>query len=774
MLFRIKVQGIVQGVGFRPTVWRLARELKLGGEVLNDGEGVLIRVSGSEAQAQALVERLRSDAPPLARIDKIEIEGSNAREHFEGFSIRLSVGGAIRTSVGPDVAACAKCVAEIFTPIDRRHRYPFTNCTSCGPRFSIVERLPYDRANTSMAAFTMCAACRAEYDDPADRRFHAEPVACASCGPTVSLTGAPEVDGADEIDAAIQGIDAGRIIAIKGLGGYHLACDATNAQAVEALRRRKRRSNKPFALMARDLEVIRRYAHVTSVEGTLLASEAAPIVLLDAHEPETLPASIAPGLLLLGFALPYTPLHHLILARFDRPLVMTSGNLSDEPQCIDDGDARHRLAPIADHVLANDRRIVNRVDDSVVRVVAGAPHLLRRARGYAPASIGLPPGLEAAPDALAMGGELKSTFCLTKAGQAILSPHLGDLENAAVLAEFERSLGLLSELTEHEPAVVVTDLHAAYLSSQHGHRLAKERSLPVVAVQHHHAHVAACLAENGVPVNNPPVLGIVLDGLGLGDDGSIWGGEFLLADYRDYERLAFLKPVAMPGGTRAILEPWRSLYAHLEAAMGLAAFHKEFGTTALGAYLGSKPTETLAGMTRRRLNSPLGSSCGRLFDAVAAAVGLCPDAVSYEAEAAMRLEALAGPRRALNPTDEEGYPFATTGPASGPRCLDPAPMWLRLCRDLRDGASPQQVSDRFHAGLAHSVVRLAATLARARGARQIALSGGCFQNRRLAEDIIEGLQAEGLEVLFHGRVPANDGGLALGQVAVGAARLMAR
>jgi hydrogenase maturation protein HypF len=514
---------------------------------------------------------------------------------------------------------------------------------------------------------------------------------------------------------------------------------------------------------------------VSPAEEIALAGEAAPIVLLEARGAAALPAAVAPGLSLLGFALPHTPLHHLILADFDRPLVMTSGNLSEEPQCIDDDDARRRLAPITDGILAHDRRIVNRVDDSVVRIIAHAPRLLRRARGYAPTPIALPPGLEQGPDVLAMGGELKSTYCLTKGGQATQSPHLGDLENAAVLAEYERSLDLLSRLTEHDPAVVAVDLHGAYLSSQHGRRLAEERSLPLIAVQHHHAHVAACLAENGVPLSTEPVLGVVLDGLGLGDDGSIWGGEFLLADYCGYERMAFLKPVPVPGGTRAIVEPWRNLYAHLEAAMGMEALRAEFGATALAAYLGGKPIDTLAAMVRKRLNSPLGSSCGRLFDAVAAAVGLCSDAVTYEAEAAMQLEALAGvPGAATDNDNEAAYPFATSGSSAGPLWLDPTPMWWRLCQDLRDRISPRLISLRFHVGLARSVVGLASRLARMRGTGRIVLSGGCFQNRKLAEGIVQGLQAEGFDVLFHARVPANDGGLSLGQAAVAAARLLAR
>jgi hydrogenase maturation protein HypF len=778
MIFAIRIRGIVQGVGFRPAIWRVARDLNVAGEVLNDAEGVLIRIAAPEIGVDAFIDRLKADSPALARIDAIEVERLDQEIRFTEFSIGPSARGAVRTLIGPDVATCRLCLADVLAKTDRRYRYPFTNCTNCGPRFSIIERVPYDRANTSMACFDICAACRAEYEDPGQRRFHAEPIACPACGPRVRVIDArgqqAEEPGDKSVEAVVRLIAEGGIVAIKGVGGYHLACDATNAGTVEELRRRKQRYGKPFALMVRDVRVLRRYAHVDALEEDALASDAAPIVLLDAGGIERLPEAIAPGLSQLGFMLPYTPLHHLVMRAFDQPLVMSSGNRSEEPQCIDDGDAVRRLSSIADHLLVHDRRIVTRVDDSVVHVVAGAPRVLRRARGYAPASIKLPDGFERAPDILAVGGELKSTFCLIKDGQALLSPHLGDLENEVAWRGFEHALTLMSGLNEHDPAAVAVDLHPEYLASKHGRALAAARQLPLIEVQHHHAHVAACMAENGLALDGGPVLGIVLDGLGFGEDGTIWGGEFLLADYRRYERLGYFKPVAMPGGAQAVRQPWRNLYAHLEAAMGIDVFRAEFANTTLAAYLSRKPTATLAAMIGKGLNAPLASSCGRLFDAVAAALGLCADASRYEGEAAMQLEAALG-----RPTDEvspDGVPYdfaIAEGP--GAAGLDPAPMWWRLCRDLRSGVPAEIIARRFHCGLSAGVVSMAERVARNRhgggAGGRVALSGGCFQNRTLVEEVSRGLQEAGFVVLLHAKVPTNDGGLSLGQAAIAAARL---
>jgi len=762
-----RVRGRVQGVGFRPTVWRMARELGLAGEVLNDGEGVLVRVSGDPSRVAALLRRIERDPPPLAHIDSIE------RLRYSGqlpqeFRIAESIGGPARTQVAPDAALCGACAAELRDPGQRRYRYPFANCTHCGPRLSIVTAIPYDRATTTMAPFQLCAACAAEYRNPIDRRFHAEAVACPSCGPTASLVAlgqaeAPRDGGADAVEIAARLIAQGEIIAVKGLGGYHLACDATNIAAVSRLRRLKRRDAKPFALMARDLDVTRRYCAIDAVEERALTSVKAPIVLLRAIGPERLPEAVAPGLDTLGFMLPMTPLHLLLVDQFEQPLVMTSGNISDEPAVVEDAEACRQLAEIASFALMHNRAIANRVDDSVVRVMSGRPRVLRRARGYAPAPLRLPNGFENAPDLLAMGGELKATFCLVKDGQAILSQHQGDLENAATLDDYKKNRALFRSLFDHAPSAIVVDRHPEYLSSKLGRAEADTRALPLIDVQHHHAHVAACLAENGRPLHAPPALGIVLDGLGFGDDGAIWGGEFLLADYLGCERLARLKPVAMPGGAQAVREPWRNLYAHLKAA-------GEFDSTRCASSdwgaLDGKPLATIDRMIAQGLNSPLASSCGRLFDAVAAAIGVCADRQAYEGEAGARLEALA----AAAPNESRGYALRIS--ESALIDIDAAPMWRAILDDLRQGVSTQIIARRFHLGLAQAITEVAVRLAAARRFETVALSGGCFQNRLLFERVYDGLCEAGFTVLTHADAPANDGGLSLGQAAIGAAHLM--
>src|SRR5262249_37997832 len=487
---QIRVRGTVQGVGFRPNVWRIARELGLAGDVANDAEGVLIRLAAAAAMATLFAARMRKEAPPLARIESIEIRSANDLPVFDRFVIQSSTTGIVNTSVAPDAAICSFCLAEICAPSQRRYRYPFTNCTDCGPRLTIIERIPYDRANTSMSRFTMCESCEREYRDPQDRRFHAEPIACPLCGPRVRLVDAAAlssgVPGCDDVEKAAKLLDRGAIVAVKGIGGYHLACDALNFNAVTRLRERKLRFSKPFAFMARDIEVVCKYASISDIELATLMSVGAPIVLLEANGRERLPDVVAPGLSQLGFMLPSTPLHALLLSTFDQPLIMTSGNRSEEPQCIDDEDARARLADIADHFLMHDRRIVNRVDDSVVSVRLGRPRSIRRARGYAPAPIQLPPGFEDAPSLTALGGELKSTFCLVKNGQAVLSQHQGDLEDAATWVDFERNLALFADLFAHAPAAIAVDIHPEYLATKHGRAWAAESSLSLVEVQHHH------------------------------------------------------------------------------------------------------------------------------------------------------------------------------------------------------------------------------------------------------------------------------------------------
>ncbi|MGH6795406.1 MAG: carbamoyltransferase HypF [Methylocella sp.] len=701
------MRGRVQGVGFRPTAWRIARELGLAGEVLNDGDGVLLRVGGDAASVAALLDGIKRKLTRLARIDRIE------RHQFSGelpreFRIAKSAGSAVHTQVAPDAAICPACAAELDDPTDRRFRYPFTNCTHCGPRLSIVTGIPYDRATTTVAEFALCDACRSEYRNPQDRRFHAEPIACPECGPRVALVplghGGPcPAAPPDTIEAAIGLIRAGEIVAVKGLGGYHLACDATNFASVARLRRAKQRDAKPFALMARDLEVVRRYCSVDAEEEDLLTSVQAPIVLLRAAG-EPLPGGIAPGLRTLGFMLPTTPLHRLLMRDFSVPLVMTSGNRSEEPTIIDDADAKRRLAGIAAYALIHDRGIANRVDDSVMRVMAGTARVLRRARGFAPAPVKLAAGFDRAPDLLAMGGELKATFCLVKDGQAILSQHQGDLENALTFENYRNSLTLYRQLFDHSPAALIVDCHPDYLSSKFARVEAERRGLPIIAVQHHHAHVAACLAENAYPIDAPPVLGIVLDGLGYGDNGALWGGEFLLADYRNYERSGFLKPVAMPGGAQAARELRRNLYAHLLFAVGWETFSAGARGLELHAYLSAKPRVLLDAMMTKGINAPPASSCGRLFDAMAAALGVCRERQAYEGEAAARLEALAEDAVQSGADDGVYYPSELARlPQSGALQLDSAPLWHAVLGDLADGIATKSMALRFHRGLARAL-----------------------------------------------------------------------
>ena len=780
-VLEVRVRGCVQGVGFRPAVWRLARELRLGGEVLNDAQGVLIRLKGEHDTIRTFLFRLQREAPPLARIDDVSTQPF-AGSVPEQFHIAESVGGSMRTQVPSDAAICEACCEEVFSPFERRYRYPFANCTHCGPRLSIIEGAPYDRATTTMAAFPLCEACAREYGEPADRRFHAEAIACHACGPRARLI---RLDGAvisfdqhsmlDDVDAAASLIRKGEIVAIKGIGGYQLACDATNAEAVARLRTGKGRDAKPFALMARDMDVIRAYCAVDDAEEYLLRGAAAPIVLLTAHGGRRLPETIAPGLDTLGFMLPTTPMHMLIVRRFDRPVVMTSGNISEEPQITTDIDARQLLS-ITPYALTHNRTIANWVDDSVVRIVVGRPRLIRRARGDAPGPIALPPGFEAAPDLLAMGGELKATACFVKDGAAILTQHLGDLENAATFTEYQRTLDLYAALFDHHPAALIGDLHPEYLSTKLADERARDRHLPFTKVQHHHAHIAACLAENGRPLDALPVLGIALDGLGMGDDGTIWGGEFLLADYRGHERLGTFKPVAMPGGAQAVREPWRNLYAHLTAELSWPELAMNFDGTELFTYLAGKPRATLDTMIRRQVNAPLASSCGRLFDAVAAAVGICRERQSYEGEAAAKLEAIAD-QSLLQGPDEE-YPIAIPNlPGSHLPYIEPVAMWRAILGDLWLKTLPSVISARFHRWLVNSVTAMAVKLAKRNSTSgacfdTIALSGGCLHNRILLTELTRQLEAENFTVLSQALVPSNDGGLALGQAAVGAARLI--
>jgi len=781
----IRVRGTVQGVGFRPNVWRLAHECQLVGEVLNDAAGVLIRVSGLEDDVEAFAHRLKTEIPPLSKIDLIEVTENKFSTEYEDFQIVDSKTGKTRTQVTPDAAVCLACKEETLSPFERRYRYPFTNCTHCGPRYSIVKSIPYDRANTTMAPFELCKQCASEYEDPADRRFHAQPIACHICGPKAWLEhlgqGIVTFDMhsmLDDVDAVCSLLQKGEIVAIRGIGGFHLACDAANQKTIETLRERKKRDAKPFALMARDMEIIERHCIIDETERALLQSPEAPIVLLEKSLENPLPDALAPGLNRLGFMLPYTPLHHLILRRMERPIVMTSANISKAPQVISNGQVKEKLAVIADYALFHNREIENRVDDSVVRVVVGKPRLMRRARGYAPGAIQLPDGFESAPDVLAFGGELKSTFCLLKDGAAILSQHQGDLEDAEIFDEYQKNLRLYEQLYDHTPEILAADKHPEYLSTKFAKEQAQSQNLPLAQIQHHHAHIASCMAENGVALNAPAVLGIALDGVGFGDDGTIWGGEFMIANYTGYQRVGTFKPVAMIGGSQAIREPWRNTYAHLMAEMGWDRFTANFSDLDLFDVLSKKPRETIDQMIKNNINVPLASSCGRLFDAVAAAIGLCTHQAAYEGQGAMLLEAAIDHDTLYGTGEETEYPIAAPNlQTTAMPYIEPLAMWQALLGDLILKTPVPIMAARFHKGLAKAIVLLAekcaAKVSEQDGlVKQIVLTGGCFQNATLLELVINGLVDKKFEVLTHSRVPANDGGLALGQVAIAAATAM--
>jgi hydrogenase maturation protein HypF len=798
----IRVRGTVQGVGFRPTVYRLAKACGLRGDVCNDGQGVLIRVSGSEAALEEFVQRLQQECPSLARIHQLTRQRYEHELDFKDFIISHSVHSAVSTEIAPDAATCPQCQAEIFDPFSRWFRYPFTNCTHCGPRLSIIRAIPYDRQNTSMAAFVMCSNCIQEYQDVENRRFHAQPVACHVCGPAATLEradGKPMTASMfsmlDDVDAVCTLLQKGEIVAIKGLGGIHLACDATQETAVQKLRQRKHRYHKPFALMARDITIIEKYCTLTSKEKELLESPAAPIVLLHKKECNIVTAdgrgytqtnicvhlrssavqiapSVAPGQNTLGFMLPYTPLHHLILKRMNRPIVLTSGNLSDEPQCIDNNEARSKLGTIADYFLLHNREIVNRVDDSVVRVVGDKVQTIRRSRGYAPAPINLPPGFDNAPQILAMGGELKNTFCLLQHGQAILSQHLGDLENATAFQAYQETLNLYLNLFQHQPEALAVDLHPEYLSTKLGKELvANHQYRQLVHIQHHHAHIAACMLENGIPLDSPPVLGIALDGLGYGEDGTLWGGEFLLADYRSFKRLATFKPVAMIGGSKAIKEPWRNTYAQLKSAFLWEDLTNKCSDLDIVHFLQQKSLPLLNQMIEKSINSPLTSSVGRLFDAVAAAIGICRQECSYEGQAAIEMEAMVD-RNILNHHEKMLiYPFEFKI-LDNIYFMDTRPMWSALLDDLQQCIAQPIIAARFHQSLAISIAEMIEKLSKENIINQVVLTGGVFQNRILLELLTQQLQKLEINVLTHSLVPPNDGGLSLGQAAIAASRLI--
>ena len=749
---RAVVFGVVQGVGFRPFVFRLARGLGLRGWVKNAGSGVEIHVEGPGHPVRSrFFQELRKRLPPLARIERLEIRPAEVRG-FKDFAIRKTREAEGFVFISPDIATCAECRTEIGTPGERRFRYPFTNCTNCGPRYTIVRGLPYDRPKTTMSGFPMCPDCRREYDDPLDRRHHAQPIACPVCGPRLTLknarTGRIVPGGLEEAAALIR---AGRVLAVKGLGGFHLVCDPLNKKAVRRLRRVKARWTKPLALMARDVAVAARYAVVGPEERRLLVSPSRPVVLLKKKADIPL---IAPHLDELGFMLPYTPLHHLLLERLDL-IVATSSNLKDAPIMKDEEEG---IRDLCDDVLTHDRPIAMRADDSVIKVARGRPLFVRRARGYVPYPQPVPPPLRIKGSIVALGGELKNTVSVYKNGYVVTSQFLGDLDDYRNVGYFEETLAHLRSLFGVRPEAVVTDLHPDFRTT----RYAAGMGIPHFRVQHHYAHTLAPLLEHGV-IPKRRVLGVALDGYGYGEDGTAWGGEFLLADYDSYERLARFKPVPLPGGDLAAREPWRMALSHLHDAFGpgLGGFDAFPG-------IGRDRVRSVLEMVRKGVRSPLASSCGRLFDAVSWLCGLAPERMEFEAEAAMRLEAAAG----AAPGARGGYPVSISNPAAGrPMTVSFGPLIRAVVRDVGRGLSAATISARFHESLAALILRVAERARKAHGAHTVVLTGGVFLNKRLLERTEERLLSAKFRVLRPLAYSPSDESLSVGQIAWGLARL---
>lgn len=783
----ILVRGIVQGVGFRPFVYSQASRLALRGRVRNNPTGVLIEVEGNHGDIEQFISDLKSNPPPLSEIESVECSHHLAPADYADFVILESahegLTGAALVPVSADVATCADCLKELFDPRDRRYRYPFINCTNCGPRFTIVEDIPYDRARTTMRDFEMCRECRAEYEDPLDRRFHAEPIACPACGPQLTLRSEPpalaggpiahagrrdtigeppaDAGGTDNAPADAGSSDIisnarrllldGNIVAIKGIGGFHLACDALNPEAVDTLRRRKYREDKPFALMAASVELVRRHCLVSAEEEELLASERRPIVLLERKSDCVISAAVAPGANVLGFMLPYSPLHHLLLKDLEHPLVMTSGNISDEPIAYENDDATGRLSKIADHFLLHDRRIHMRTDDSVLRVHDQRAMMVRRARGYAPAPIKT--GFKFVREVLACGAELKNTFCLARDNYAFVSHHIGDLENLETLRSYTEGIEHFQRLFHVKPDVVAYDLHPEYLSTKHA--LALEDVETRTGVQHHHAHIASCMADNQI---DGEVIGVAMDGLGFGTDGRMWGGEFFVANFVEAERFAHLANVPLPGGAKAIREPWRMAAIYLQQSFG-----DEFVNLDLPFVKDMPEREWLAlrSMVASSTNCPETSSMGRLFDAVSSLLGV-RSVVNYEGQAAIELEALA------DRNCGEAYEFSVNRIGN---VIEAHDVIQAAVVDLLNGKPAAIVAAKFHAGVASLIVLMSEKIRKQQDLNRVVLSGGVFQNLLLLTQAKQLLRAKGFQVFTHGRVPTNDGGISLGQAAVANARL---
>jgi hydrogenase maturation protein HypF len=740
----VRVEGVVQGVGFRPYIHGLAHRLGLSGRVGNDTAGVFMEVEGAEQAVSDFLAALPSEAPPLAVIEQVRTNPLTPTGESGFHIVSSNATGPRDTLISADTATCADCLRELADPTDRRFDYPFINCTNCGPRFTIVRDVPYDRPFTTMAPFAMCSACASEYHDPTDRRFHAQPVCCPACGPRLRLldAGGAELPG-EPLAAAAALLTGGAVVAVKGLGGFHVAALATDASATALLRSRKHREDKPFAVMVADLETAHQLCVIDPVGEQVLAGRRRPVVLLPRRPDARVAPAVSPGNRSLGLMLPYTPLHHLLLREVGGPIVLTSGNVSDEPIAYHDDDARQRLTGIADAYLTHDRAIHMRTDDSVVRVFRGAELPVRRSRGYAPEPLTL--AQRVPRPILGCGAELKSTFCLARGRHAFMSHHIGDLENYETLRSFTEGVAHFQRLFDVTPEVVAYDLHPEYLSTKYALELA---DLELVGVQHHHAHIASCLADNGAA---GPVLGVAFDGTGYGSDGTLWGGEFLLADLTGFQRMAHLVPVPLPGGAAAIRQPWRMAAAYLGDDAPSELIQRN-----------AQHWDVVRAMASRQVNAPLTSSAGRLFDAVAAVLGI-RDAINYEGQAAIELEQRAN-------LTEHGTYFAavTEGPALQLHGVD---LVRAAVNDLRAGVAPEAIATRFHHGVADAIVRVCLMLRDSTGVGVAALSGGVFQNVLLLERTVAGLERSGFRVLTHSRVPPNDAGISLGQVAIAAASL---
>lgn len=766
--FIITINGIVQGVGFRPFVYNLARSCHICGWVNNSSDGVRIDAEGAEDCMASFIRRLKEDAPPLSTIDTFLVENAEPAG-YTVFEIRASsTESADRFSnspeayISPDVSVCEDCLREMNDPTNRRYRYPFINCTNCGPRFTITKGIPYDRVNTTMSIFPMCEDCAKEYHDPSDRRFHAQPVACETCGPSLSLLdreGNPASQG-DEIEKTMELLEAGRIIAIKGLGGYHLACDAKNVDGVRELRKRKHRDGKPFALMAKNMDIVRQYCFVGKKESEILQSVRKPIVLLGKKPGAVLPFEyLSPDNDKLGIMLPYTPLHFLLFSGNLELLVMTSGNRSGEPIYYKDSEAIKGLHGIADYFLTNNREIYIRTDDSVTIVFRDKESVIRRSRGYVPFPVDIAAAVQdfpgRIPSVLACGGELKNTFCLTKGSKAFISHHIGDLENMETLQSFETGIDHFEKIFSVAPEVIAFDKHPDYLSTKYADRLT---GIPKIPVQHHHAHIASCMAENNI---TGKVIGVAFDGTGYGDDGTIWGGEFFVGDYSGFERQAHFEAVPLPGGEIGIREPWRMALSYLLQAYG------EDGITHKLPFLDviePEKTSLIKQQLAKRINTPLTSSVGRLFDAVSALTGLC-NVIEYEGQAAIRLEKAAG----TGGNDLYAYAIIPNGPVYQ---ISVRPMIRAIAEDVIGGREPYCIAGAFHRTMADITLAVCRLLKAKTGLNDVVLSGGVFQNRLLLGFTVDNLEKNGFCVFTHSKVPTNDGGISLGQAAIALRKTM--